>query len=139
MLKLELVALEGVKFAEDVYEVLVPTPGGQIALFDNHAPLISLIETGELAVRRTKGSEDLQYYAVSGGSLEVGEGRVRVLVDEAAHSDELSAEESAKALATANELLRAAKDRVSIDKAQALVAREQTRLRVAELRRRKKR
>jgi F-type H+-transporting ATPase subunit epsilon len=139
MLKLELVTLEGVKFAEDVYEVLVPTPGGQIALFDNHAPLISLIETGELAVRRTKGSEDLQYYAVSGGSLEVGEGRVRVLVDEAAHSDELSAEESAKALATANELLRAAKDRVSIDKAQALVAREQTRLRVAELRRRKKR
>lgn len=139
MLKLELVTLEGVKFSEDVHEVLVPTPGGQIALFDNHAPLISLIQTGELAVRRTKGSEELQYYAVSGGSLEVGDGKVRVLVDEAAHSDELSAEESAKALAAATELLRAAKDRVSIDKAQALVAREQTRLRVAELRRRKKR
>lgn len=138
MINLELVTLTGVKLREEVYEVLLPTPQGQIAVFENHAPLVSTAKTGIISVRRKSEHPDdmMDHYAIDKGVIEIANNTVRVLVDEADKDTEVSAKEAEEALARAKSLLADAKDQVSLDKAQELVDRQASRLKVAELRRR---
>ena len=81
MITLELVTLSGVKYGEEVYEVILPTPDGQIAIFPNHMPLVSLASPGVISVRkREKDSDDaMEHFATNGGIVEINDRRVRVL------------------------------------------------------------
>ena len=137
-MKLELVTLTGLKFAEDVYEVILPTSTGTIAVFPNHMPLVTLATPGVISVRkvRTTGDDAMDHYATNGGVIEIGNDYVRVLVDEADHADEIVESEAKGALERAQKLRDEASDSVSLEKAQALVDRHAVRLKVAELRRR---
>jgi F-type H+-transporting ATPase subunit epsilon len=141
MIQLELVTLTGVKLREAVYEVLLPTPQGQIAVFDNHAPLVSTAVTGVISVRRKAEHTDdmMEHYAIDTGVIEIANNTVRVLVDEADKDSEVSSKEAEEALERAKQLRAEARDQVSLDKAQALVDRQASRLKIAELRRRSRR
>jgi F-type H+-transporting ATPase subunit epsilon len=140
-MKLELVTLAGIKVDEDVYEVMLPTAAGPIAVFPGHEPLVSVAVPGAIAVRFKKGDPEssLEYYAVSGGVIEVTQKLVRVLVDEADHGDDIVEAESRAALEKALKLRETAKDRVELDRATQLIDRHQVRLNVAGLRRRHRR
>lgn len=140
MIHFELVTLEGKKFDASVYEVLLPTPEGQIAIFKGHAPLVSLVAEGMIGVRQKEDHPDdmVEYFATTGGVVEVSESSVRMLVDEAAGSDELDEAEAKKALARAEKLRDEAKDHVSLEKAQQTLDRSRTQLKVAELKRRRR-
>ena len=61
---------------------------------------------------------------------------MRILVDEATHGDEINFAETEKARAEAQKQLENAKDKVEIERAQALIDRHTVRLNVATLRRR---
>ncbi len=141
MIDFELVTLTGVKLREKVYEVKLPTPQGTIAVFKDHAPLVSTAVTGIITVRKKDNTpDDLQdNYAIDNGVIEIVDNTVRVLVDEADKDSEVSAKEAEAALKRAKELRAEAKDQVSLDKAQSLVDRQATRLKIAELKRRKRR
>jgi len=141
MIHLELVTLTGVKLRESVYEVLIPTPQGQIAVFENHAPLVSIASTGVISVRKKSDHPDdmMEHYAIDKGVLEIADNNVRVLVDEADKDSEISSKEAEEALTRAKQLRSEARDQVSLDKAQNLVDRQTSRLRVADLRRRTRR
>jgi F-type H+-transporting ATPase subunit epsilon len=141
MIDFELVTLTGVKLRETVHEVLIPTPQGQIAVFDNHAPLVSTASTGVISVRKKADHPDdmMEHYAIDQGVIEISNNTVRVLVDEADKDSEVSAKEAEEALERAKQLRADAKDQVSLDKAQALVDRQASRLKVADLRRRSRR
>ena len=93
MIHLELVTLTGVKLSEPVYEVLLPTPQGQIAVFQNHAPLVSIASTGVISVRRKSDHPDdmMEHYAIDSGVIEISWDTVRVLVDEADKDSDVSA------------------------------------------------
>jgi F-type H+-transporting ATPase subunit epsilon len=136
--KLELVTLAGIKVDSDVYEVRVPTLAGPIGVFPGHEPLVSVAKPGVIAVRYSKSDSDdkLEYFAVSGGVVEVTKQGVRVLVDEADHGDDIVEAESKAALEKALKMQESAKSQVEIEQAQALVDRHQVRLNVAGLRRR---
>jgi F-type H+-transporting ATPase subunit epsilon len=140
-MKLQLITLTGTKFSDDVYEVLLPTETGPIAVFPGHAPLVTLIKDGVISVRRSKsdGDSQLDHYALTGGIAEINGELVRVLVDEAEHSDEINAGEAQKALERAQALKTAAKNEVDIEKAQAMIDRQAIRLQVAGLRRHSRR
>jgi len=141
MIHFELITLTGVKLSEKVYEVKLPTPQGQIAVYKNHAPLVSIATTGIITVRKKDNTpDDLQdNYAIDSGVIEIANDTVRVLVDEADKDTEVSAKEAQEALERAKRLRAEAKDQVSLDKAQTLVDRQATRLKIAELRRRSRR
>jgi F-type H+-transporting ATPase subunit epsilon len=141
MIHFELVTLTGVKLSESVFEVKLPTPQGQIAVFKNHAPLVSIASTGIITVRKKDNTpDDLQdNYAIDSGVIEIANDTVRVLVDEADKDTEVSEKEAQEALERAKQLRAEAKDQVSLDKAQAMVDRQATRLQVATLRRRNRR
>ena len=140
-MKFELVSLDGVKFSEEAYSVVLPTAAGQITLLPHHEPLLGVVIPGVITIRRQKGDADqhLEHYATYGGVLEVSGDGARVLVDEATHGDEISVAEAEKAHQAAVDLRKSAKDQVELDKAQSLVDRHAVRLEVARLRQRHRR
>jgi len=140
MIRFQLVSLGGMKFDDEVYEVLLPTLDGQIGVLDHHMPLVSVASTGTIAVRHKAGDPDdfRDYFAVSGGVIEVSNNILTVLVDEADNADELDAAEAQKAYDLAQKMKKEAKDQVSLEHAQSLVDRQAVRLQVAGLKRRRR-
>lgn len=135
---LQLITLSGVSVDTDVYEVLAPTPLGPIAIFPDHEALVTVAKQGALAIRYKKGDADakIDFFAISGGILEVSDNAIRVLVDEADYGDDIIEAESQAALERALKLRDEATSRVELDKAHQLIDRHKVRLRVAELHRR---
>jgi F-type H+-transporting ATPase subunit epsilon len=140
-MNLELITLLGKKVDQDVYEVMVPTAAGEIAIFPGHEPLVTIAVPGAIAVRYKKGDTDskLDFFAISGGVVEISQKKVRVLVDEADHGDDIIESESKAALDRAIALRDSAKDQVELEKAHQLVDRHLVRLKVADLHRRHRR
>lgn len=140
MIRFQLVSLGGLKFDDEVYEVTVPTLDGQIGVLDHHMPLVSVASTGSIAVRHKPTDPDdfRDYFAVSGGVIEVSNNTLTVLVDEADHADEITVAEAQKAFDEAQKLKSQAKDQVSLEHAQSLVDRQAVRLQVAGLKRRRR-
>lgn len=141
MFRFQLVALSGKKFDEEVYEVVLPTLDGEIGVLENHMPLTSVATNGTIAVRRSSrdGDTNREYFASSGGIIEVADNTLRILVDEADHADELNEAEIQKALERALKMKEEAKDQMSLEHAQSLVDRHGVRLQVAGLKKHSKR
>ena len=138
---LELITLLGIKRDEQIYELILPTAAGEIAVFPGHEPLVTLAVPGVVAIRHNKGDADekLEYFAISGGIIEISQEKVRVLVDEADHSDDITESEAKAALERAVKLRESAKTQIEIDKAEQIIGRQQVRLHVADLHRRRRR
>jgi F-type H+-transporting ATPase subunit epsilon len=141
MIKFQIITLSGVKFDEDIYEVQLPTPEGNIGVFPNHMPLVSLAVPGVIAVRKNErdSNDKLEYFATDGGVIEVLDNTVRILADEAVHAEDVHEETTKKALQAAEEAYKNAKDKVSLDKAQAMIDRQAVRLNIAKYKRRNRR
>jgi F-type H+-transporting ATPase subunit epsilon len=139
--RLQLITLRGIKLDEDIYELIIPTAAGEIAVFPGHEPLVSLARSGVASVRRKKGdsNEHLELYAITGGILEVENDVIRLLVDEAEHGEDIIEAESRAALERAIKRRDEAKDQVELYKAGQLIDRHQVRLKVASLHRRHRR
>lgn len=140
-MNLKLITLFGVKLDKEVYELLIPTAAGEIGVFPGHEPLVTLAVPGVIAVRFEKGDADnkQEFFAVSGGVVEISQTHVRVLVDEADNGDDIVEADSKAALERALKLQSEAKNQVELDKAHQLVDRHTVRLKVADLHRRHRR
>lgn len=134
-MKLELVSLSGIKYSGDAYEVVIPTADGEIAVYPDHMPLISIAVPGVLTIRKAKGDSQVETYATLGGVVEISGDTLRILVDDVEHADELYEEEVKRAYEHAQKMRAEAKTTIDIEKAQALIDRHAVRLRVAELKR----
>ncbi|HEY8992261.1 MAG TPA: ATP synthase F1 subunit epsilon [Candidatus Microsaccharimonas sp.] len=134
---LQLITLTGVRVDQDIYELSAPTAAGPISIFPGHESLVSVAIPGALVVRYKKGDPEtaLEYFAISGGVIEVHQTSVRVLVDEADHGDDIIEAESQAALERALKLRSEAKNKVDIEHAKELIDRHTVRLQVANLRR----
>lgn len=140
-MKLQLVTLDGVKFEEDAYSITLPTLEGEITVLQGHMPLLTALKPGVIAIRRHANDDDykIEQYATFGGVADVSSQKVRILVDEATHGDEINLAETEKARDEAKKQLANAKDKVEIERAQALVDRHTVRINVANLRQRRQR
>ena len=138
MFRFQLVSLTGTKFDDDVYEVTLPTLDGEIGVLEGHMPLVSVAKTGVIAIRRTEKESDVnrEFFATNGGVVEVAEGVLHVLADEADHADDINEAEAEAAMERAKKMKAEATDEVSLEHAQALVDRHAVRLQVAGLKRR---
>ena len=136
----QLVTLAGVRVDESVYEVIIPTVDGEISVFPSHEPLVTVAKSGVIAVRRDRqhDNDQMDYFAISGGVVEISADRVRVLVDEAEHGEDIVEAESQAALERAIKLRDEAKTQVELEKAHQLVDRHAVRLKVADLHRRRR-
>jgi len=130
---LKLVSPTGVKHNEEVEEVTLPTPNGQITVLADHTPLISLISPGEI-ILRLKGKEHL--LATEGGIAEIKNNTIKILADTAEDIDSLDHLKIEEAKKQAEHLLANAKD--DIEYADALAHLEKQLAKLNILKRRKK-
>src|SRR6201999_192688 len=138
MIHFQLVALTGTKFDGDAYEIILPTLDGEIGVLQDHMPLVSVATTGVIAVRKESRDSDREreYFAISGGVIEVSDNTLRVLVDDADNAADINEAEAEAAHERAKQLKAEAKDEVSLEHAQQLVDRTGVRLQVASIKRR---
>ena len=81
-LHFELVTPERLIRAEDVYMVVVPGTEGDFGVLAGHAPYMSTMRNGDLAVYRTQGAEP-ERIAIEGGFAEVNAAGLTVLAEKA--------------------------------------------------------
>lgn len=136
---LKLITLGGVKLDEQVYSVTIPTIDGEISVLPSHEPLVTVAKDGVITVRRTKETSDEEFFAISGGVVEIDQAGVRILVDEADHGDDILEAETQAALERAMQARDNAGDQIEREKAKQLIDRHMVRLKVADLQRRKRR
>jgi F-type H+-transporting ATPase subunit epsilon len=80
MLHFELVTPEKLVRSEDVYMVTVPGSEGDFGVLEGHAPFMSTVRDGDLAVYRTQGSAP-ETIRVEGGFAEVSSTGLTVLAE----------------------------------------------------------
>ena len=79
-LRFELVTPERQVLAADVHMVVVPGSEGEFGVMAGHAPFMTTLRDGELAVYRTAGAAP-ERVRVSGGFAEVGANGLTVLAE----------------------------------------------------------
>lgn len=138
MITFTIVTLEGVKYESDVWEVILPTPQGQIGVLPHHIPLISLAKAGVISIRSKKDALDqhMDHLATSGGLITIHGKELRLLADTAERAEDIDELRAKEALTHAREMQQSAKDHVSMADATRLIERNTARLKVAELHRR---
>lgn len=138
-MKFELITLSGVKLDQTIYSATIPTVDGEISVFPSHEPLVTLARAGVIAVQYEKDGDEIEYFAISGGVVEISHQSIRILVDEADHGDDIIEAETKAALERALKLRDETEDQVEREKAHRLIDRHMVRLKVADLQRRKRR
>jgi F-type H+-transporting ATPase subunit epsilon len=130
-IKLDIVTAERIVYSEEVDAVIAPGVEGQLGILPHHAPLMTMLQAGELVAR--KGAQE-EIMAISGGFLEVRPDRVIVLADQAERAEEIDITRAEAAKKRAEERLRDRKKVAGLDetRAEAALRRALTRLSVAE-------
>jgi F-type H+-transporting ATPase subunit epsilon len=138
MISFKLVSSDGSKFDGEVYEILVPTPNGTIAVFEDHMPIISAASPGVLSIRRKSGDSDksMEHFAIAGGVIQVDGKTVRFISDEITSSEDVSEKEAQEAHKKAEELVASASNLVAIDEAKRVLQHRTAQLHVARLKKR---
>ena len=67
--------------SEEATLVVVPGVEGEMGFLAGHAPLVSVLADGE--VRMSAADGEVRRYALQGGYVEVGDGKVMILADRA--------------------------------------------------------
>ncbi len=81
-LHFELVTPERLIRSEDVHMVVVPGTEGDFGVMAGHAPYMSTMRSGDIAIYRTAGG-DPERIAIEGGFAEVTERGLTVLAEKA--------------------------------------------------------
>jgi F-type H+-transporting ATPase subunit epsilon len=135
-IRLEIVTAERQTFADDVDVVVAPGIEGQLAILPHHAPLMTILQSGELIIKK-EGEET--YLFVSGGFLEVRPDKVVILADACEHCEEIDVARAEEAKLRAEERLRSKSSEADQSRAEAALRRSVNRLKVAEKIRRRPR
>ncbi len=129
-LKVDIVTAERTVYSGEVDEVIAPGVEGQLGILPHHAPLMTILQAGELVVRKGGRDESL---AISGGFLEVRPDRVIILADSAERAEEIDVARAEEARKRAEERLKERKPGgLEAIQAEAALQRAITRITVAD-------
>lgn len=125
-LELDIVTPEKRLLAEEVLEVVLPSADGYMGVRRGHAPLMAMLQVGELSYRTDSGEH---FLAVSGGYVEVQRDSVTVLATTAEVVDQIDVKRAEAARERAQQRLAGpAADAIDLGRAQAALARALNRL-----------
>lgn len=132
-IEVEIVTPSRQLFAGEVDMITLPGVDGQMGVLRNHAPLLTILDIGEIVLHHPGGGED--YIAVGGGVVEVRPNKVIVLARSAEQAEEIDVERAEAALRRAQESIR---NRPTEERrpVQLALQRSRVRLKVAQRRRR---
>lgn len=128
-IKFEMVAAERLVYSDEVDVVVAPGIDGQLGILPHHTPLMTLLQPGELMVR--KGTEEHSIF-VSGGFLEVRGDKVVLLADAAERAEEIDIARAEAAKRRAEERIAEYPAHLDHARAEAALLRSLMRLKIAE-------
>ncbi|HEY91798.1 MAG TPA: F0F1 ATP synthase subunit epsilon [Dehalococcoidia bacterium] len=134
-MRLDIVTAEQLVYSEEVDMVVVPGIDGEMAILPHHAPLMTMLQPGELLVRNQGQDTSL---VVTGGFLEVRPDRITVLADAAERSEDIDAERAEEAKRRAEQRLTGKLEEEDQARVEAALRRSLMRLKIAEKRRRRR-
>ncbi|HEX8217118.1 MAG TPA: ATP synthase F1 subunit epsilon [Allosphingosinicella sp.] len=82
-LHFELVTPERLVRSEEVYMVVVPGSEGDFGVLEGHAPFMSTLKNGDIAIYRASMADTPERIAVEGGFAEVSAAGLTVLAEKA--------------------------------------------------------
>ena len=135
-LRLEIVTAERMVYSEDISEVVAWGVEGQLGILPHHAPLMTMLQSGDLLIKK---DNEVEYLAISGGFLEVRPDKVIILADACERAEELDVERAEESKRRAEETLKAGPLGGDAAAAEAALRRSLVRLKTAEKRRHKTR
>jgi F-type H+-transporting ATPase subunit epsilon len=103
MVRLEIVTPESKSFSDDVDSVVIPGVEGELGVLPMHAPLMTLLEPGELRVM--KNGEETRL-AVGEGFVEITQEKIAVLTDMAVKESDIDESAAEEAIRRAEESMR---------------------------------
>ncbi len=132
-IQVEIVTPSRQLFSGDVQMITMPGVEGEMGVLGGHAPLLTTLNIGEIALHRADG--ETEYIAVSGGVVEVRPDKVIVLARSAERAEEIDIARAEAGMQRAEEALRtrSEEERRPVEVAYRL---SQLRLKVARRRRR---
>ena len=129
-LKVDIVTAERTVYSGEAEAIIAPGVEGQLGILPHHAPLMTILQAGELVVRQAGREESL---AISGGFLEVRPDRVIILADSAERAEEIDVARAEAARRRAEERLKErGAGSVEATQAEAALQRAVARITVAE-------
>jgi F-type H+-transporting ATPase subunit epsilon len=132
--RLEIVTAERMVFSDDVSAVIAWGVEGQLGILPHHAPLMTMLQPGDILIRKDKEEE---FFVISGGFLEVRPDKVIILADACERVDEIDIARAEEAKKRAQETMKAAPLSADAATAEAALRRSLARLKGAERKRRK--
>jgi len=132
--RLEIVTAERMVYSDDVTALIAWGVEGQLGILPHHAPLMTMLQPGDLLIRKDKEEEVL---AVSGGFIEVRPDKVIVLADACERADEIDIARAEEAKKRAQETMKAGPLTADAAAAEAALRRSLARIKAAQRRRRK--
>lgn len=132
----DIVSAEEEIFSGPAEMVIAPAAGGEVGIMPRHTPMLAPLKAGEICVRN---GDDVQYFFVSGGILEVQPHVVTVLSDTAVRAKDLDEAQALEAKQAAEKAMQDKKSDIDYAKAQAELIEAMARLRtIAKIRKRTK-
>jgi len=92
----EIVTPERIVYTNEVEMVIAPTLDGEVGILPLHAPIVAVLQPGELRVRYNDNKE-VEWFAISGGYMQVHEDKVIVLAENAEHSSRIDVDRARQA------------------------------------------
>jgi len=132
--RLEIVTAERMVFSDDVSAVIAWGVEGQLGILPHHAPLMTMLQPGDILIRKDKEEE---FFVISGGFLEVRPDKVIILADACERVDEIDIARAEEAKRRAQETMKVAPFSADAAAAEAALRRSLARLKGAERKRRK--
>jgi len=121
-------------YSDEVSAVVAWGVEGQLGILPHHAPLMTMLQPGDILIRKDKEEE---FFAISGGFLEVRPDKVIILADACERAEEIDIARAEEAKKRAQETMKAAPLSADAAAAEAALRRSLARLKAAEKRRRK--
>lgn len=134
-LRLDIVTAERNVYSDDVDIVTAPGIEGELGILPRHAPLMTALQPGELRIRK---GDQVEFFAIGGGFMEVRPNRVIVLADSAEHAEEIDIERAEAARQRAEKMLEEGVPAGKIEAIEGALRRSRVRLKVARRRRRRR-
>jgi F-type H+-transporting ATPase subunit epsilon len=99
----EIVTPEHILYTNEVEMVVAPALDGELGVLPLHAPMVAALKAGEVRVKF--GGDQTEWFAISGGYLQVHEDKVIILADDAVASSQIDVERAKQARSLAERRL----------------------------------
>ncbi|MBZ0178144.1 MAG: F0F1 ATP synthase subunit epsilon [Melioribacteraceae bacterium] len=129
-LKVEVITPSKKAYKGEVFSITVPGSKGNFQVLYNHAPILSSLEIGKVKIVEKEGAEP-QFFAISGGTVEVLNNKVLILAESFEAKSEIDVERAENSKQRAEERISSKKKEIDLTRAEISLKRAINRLKIA--------